>query len=145
MKYTPKFSKADIVKSLRAKKEAFQNAVLSRLRFIGETFITNARSNDTYKDQTGNLRSSIGYLILKDGKQFEASFPGDKSAGRDAAKKVVADVSGKHPKGLVLIVVAGMEYALYVEATGRDVLTASGIAAENDLKKAVEKLSKKAA
>lgn len=140
---TAGFNIADIKKQVAQKKELIEQVILRRFQRIGEAFIANARSNDTYRDQTGNLRSSIGYVILKNGEQLFASFPGDKSQGKTKAGKVVDDVKDKYPQGFVLIVVAGMEYAAYVEAMGYDVLTASGIAAENDLRKAVEQISKK--
>lgn len=143
---TPKFSKADIQKMLAKKKQVIEKVIISRFQRIGETFITNARNNNTYTDQTGNLKSSIGYVILKDGEQiFGSSFEQVKEGikGTKAGPKLTDEVSKKYTRGFVLIVVAGMEYALYVEAKGYDVLTASSIAAENDLKKAVEQISKK--
>ena len=39
----------------------------------GEEFITLARSIRTYKDRTGNLRSSTGYAIFKDGRRVGSS------------------------------------------------------------------------
>ena len=37
--------------------------VMRRLQYLGEQCITEARKNHSYKDQTGNLTSSIGYVI----------------------------------------------------------------------------------
>lgn len=143
MKVGPKFSMADVRKKLEGAKQKMENVIVLRFQRIGETFIANARSNDTYKDQTGNLRSSIGYVILKDGEQIFGTFPGSTEEGKARAAKTVEEAKAKAPRGFVLIVVAGMEYALYVEAMGYDVLTASGQIAANDLKKAVEQISKK--
>lgn len=134
---------ADVRKKLEGAKQKMGNVIVLRFQRIGETFIANARSNDTYKDQTGNLRSSIGYVILKDGEQIFGAFPGRTGEGKARAAKTVDEAKAKAPRGFVLIVVAGMEYALYVEAMGYDVLTASGQIAGNDLKKAVEQISKK--
>lgn len=44
---------------------------------------------------------------------------------------------------IAFIGVAGMDYALLVEAKGRDVITASAIAAKSDLEKALNNLSGK--
>ena len=50
------------------------NAVLLRnLAYIGEMCLNRARQTDSYKDQTGNLRSSIGYVISFDGRIVKAS------------------------------------------------------------------------
>lgn len=145
MAVRPDFNIEQFRRGLQQKREGMERAIVSRFRFIGETFIVNARSNDTYKDQTGNLRSSIGYVILKDGKQIEALFPGETAEGKAQAEQVIEDLAIRYTKGYVLIVVAGMDYALAVETKGYDVLTASSIVAERDLKKAIDNLQKKAA
>lgn len=62
-------------------------AIFSRLIRIGNNFVNNARSGGGYKDQTGNLRSSIGFIILKDGEIVYETFPGSKSEGVEVAKK----------------------------------------------------------
>jgi hypothetical protein len=143
MAVTPKFNAADVRKQLLARKQRLEEATLLRLQRVGETFITNARSNNTYQDQTGNLRSSIGYVILKDGVQvvgsaFEVVKKGNK--GSQIGEEMVGAIAKSYPTGFVLIVVAGMDYAAAVEAKGFDVLTVSGLQAASDLKKALEKL-----
>lgn len=140
----PKFTKADIRKMIGAKKEAIKNAILLNLQRIGEIFVRNARLNDTYKDQTGNLRSSIGYVVLYNGQQIYEDFENKGGpAGVDTAKKIADEVKGKFPKGFVLIGVAGMEYAAAVEAKGYDVITASSIEAETNLKVAIQRIKLK--
>ena len=95
---------------------------------VGEDFIDKARSLRTYKDQTGNLRASIGYIIAEDGKPLYNSFKSD-GGGSGAGSSAGADYAGslvsKYDQGLVLIGVAGMNYALFVEARGYDVITGS--------------------
>lgn len=145
IRFEPKFNKADITKALNEKKELIRQAIILRLKRIGEEFIKNARENGTYKDRTGNLRNSIGYVILENGVQLFESFPGTKTKGRQKSKKAIeaAKEGLAGVKGFVLIVVAGMEYAAAVESRGRDVLTASSKIAENDLKIAIQKISSK--
>jgi hypothetical protein len=141
MAVTPKFNAADVRKQLLERKQRLEQATLFRLQRVGETFITNARSNDTYKDRTGNLRSSIGYVILKDGVQIGGALPGSKAEGVEKAEAMIRRLTGlDQVKGFILLVVAGMDYASAVEAKGYDVLTVSGIRAASDLKKALEKL-----
>jgi hypothetical protein len=141
MAVTPKFNAADVRKQLLERKQRLEQATLFRLQRVGETFITNARSNDTYKDRTGNLRSSIGYVILKDGVQIGGALPGSKAEGVEKAEAMIRRLTQTDQiKGFILLVVAGMDYAAAVEAKGFDVLTVSGLQAASDLKKALEKL-----
>lgn len=110
-----------------------ESAMLNVLSQVGEQCVNQARSSGSYTDRTGNLRSSVGYVILVDGKIVEMSaFEGVKngqkgsSDGKDFARELVS----KFPKGIVLIVVAGMKYASAVSARGRDVLDSAEILAE---------------
>ena len=88
------------------------------------------RTLDTYKDQTHRLRSSLGYVIYKDGQQVASNFQstggekGDEGVqiGQQRAAEAVAGIPG-----IVAVVVAGADYASYVEAKGFDVLTGSAM------------------
>lgn len=129
----PKFSKDAIAKMIKDRHRRISNAILLMLQRTGEEFVKNARERASFKDQTGNLRSSIGYVILKDGKQLFQNFEVVGQAGSKgpkAAQKVVRVSKKKFPKGYVLIGVAGMEYAAAVESLGYDVITTSAIIAE---------------
>lgn len=116
--------KAYIEEVLRRKEQI----IIRNLSYLGELCLNQARSSDEYKDQTGNLRSSTGYLILKDGKiltkagfeEVKEGQPGTKT-GFSYANQLLSN----YRTGYVLIVVAGMNYASYVEATGRDVLSSA--------------------
>lgn len=143
MALRPLFNMNQVEGYIRDRAGLIKQAIINRLKFVGEKFIVNARSNDTYKDQTGNLRSSIGYVILDDGDQIEESFPGDKSEGVRQGKATAESAKENFPTGLVLIGIAGMGYAAAVESRGLDVITASSITAENDLKKALSELKSK--
>ena len=113
------------------------------LHFIGQQFIIDARTNDTYTDRTGNLRSSIGYAIYDDGKEIGGKF---EIAKKDVDGKGVSSAknearSNVSKTGLCLIVTAGMEYAAAVESKGYDVLTVYA-PSQNQVKKDLEKLLK---
>lgn len=100
-----------------------------------------------FNDQTGNLRSSIGFIILYNGEilhqDFEMSPRGtDKQAGLNAGKSYAKEQGMENQKGWAIITVAGMEYASWVEAKGYDVITGSNIAARGNLKKGLERLDK---
>lgn len=116
--------------------EQFQKGVddkaIQTLQYLGEQFVNNARLSGNYTDRTGNLRSSIGYIILNDGVIVDKNFEG-KAKGKSEAQAVADEVALQYPNGYVLIGVAGMNYAAYVEAKGFDVITSS-VPSSNDLK-----------
>ena len=71
-------SKTDMRKlraGLQAKSKDIADLIIKQLSYIGEECIKVARKNGSYDYITGNLRSSIGYVILYDGKpvQYGAS------------------------------------------------------------------------
>lgn len=150
IKVVPKFTKAQIEAIVRKRVVAIHQAYLERLQAIGEAFVRNARESGDYKDRTGNLRNSIGYVIMKDGKQlftnFQATAKGDGSenkTGKDGlavGQEKALEISGRYPQGYVLICVAGMNYAAAVESKGFDVISASSIIAKQSLVKAIEEI-----
>jgi hypothetical protein len=131
-----KFSESDLNNMFMVRVSIIEDAILSRLKFIGETCVNNARANGSYNDVTGNLRSSICYVVLKNGvKKSGGVIPSDSS-------KRMAELIAEYPRGYVLIVLAGMDYAAAVESKGKDVLTASSKIAEIELKKAIKNFKK---
>lgn len=140
----PKFSKQDITDALNEHRKRIEEVVLLNLQRIGEEFVVQARDTDTYKDRTGNLRSSIGYVILRNGTQITENFESRGGPnGVDTAKAVIDEAKAKFPHGFVLIGVAGMDYAAAVESRGLDVITSSSIQAEVSLKDAIERIKHK--
>ena len=111
-----------------------ENDILKKLSFIGENAVNDARANGDYLDHTGNLRSSIGYTILKNGETVRtSSFDRVKQEASKAeieSTKLLDELRTKFNTGFVLIVVAGMDYAVTVEARGRNVLSSSKLLAE---------------
>lgn len=139
-----------LAKVLKPRMERIVEAILNRLTLIGEECIRLARENGEYRDITGNLRSSIGYLILRDGVVVSANFAesergSDKSTGRSQGEALANELAARHPTGFVLIVVAGMGYAAKVESRGKDVLTGTSIECERLLKEAMQILKGKVA
>lgn len=139
---TPRFKMADIKAAMEEKRKRIDEAILMRLKRIGEQFVTNARQKADFTDRTGNLRSSIGYVIIKDGRQLFENFE-ERNGGNEGvaeAKKIADEAKVKFPSGYVLIGVAGMDYAAAVESRGYDVISSSAILAETALKLAVTKI-----
>lgn len=124
----------------KALDEHFNNqtkSIINSLCYIGEAAVNKARQRGSYTDRTGNLRSSVGYVVAVDGHivkdgGFEQVGKGEygKEHGEDYAKSLVVGF----PKGAVLIVVAGMKYASCVANKGFDVLDSAELEAEKLLK-----------
>lgn len=107
---------------IEAVTEAFEQACLE--------VVEQAKSLDTYQDQTNQLRSSIGYQIYNQGvlvtEYFQASGKGDGSGsaqGVARGKTVAAEAARQYPDDVVGVIVAGAHYALYVESKGYDVIS----------------------
>lgn len=152
-----------------ALKEAFQSACMD--------VVEEARLTDTYIDQTGNLRSSIGYVLYYNGVEIANNFsptPATKGVEymqyvskkkKDGTTEVVGQIKqtpggdgvegseigleyarkvaeGASKKGFVAVIVAGMDYATYVEAKGYDVLSGSTLRFAENMKKYYEAINK---
>ena len=125
--------RAEIELSIIEKVERQKTALVYNLCAIGEQVLTAARNTNSYKDQTGNLRSSIGYAVIVDGEVIQASSFNVVKDGNDGAKngkEYLEELIQVFSTGIALVVVAGMEYAAYVSAKGRDVLDSSELLAE---------------
>lgn len=114
------------VKKLRDKLELGRGKVVEALcntmAYIGETCVKIARERGDYNDITGNLRSSIGYIVMYNGRVRVQGAPeqhsgksGDGSQGVAAGNALLSKLKAEYPYGVVLIVCAGMEYAAFVE------------------------------
>ena len=135
--------KSEIDRFIAARIEAINNALVYNMCAIGEQVLNAARSTKSYKDQTGNLRSSIGYAVSVDGNIVQmSSFDVVKNGGVGATggKEYVLQLIRDYPQGIVLIVVAGMNYATYVSAKGYDVLDSSELLAEKLVPQMLKKL-----
>lgn len=120
-----------------------EEKLVKALHRVGMECLTEARNQGEYIDQTGNLRSSIGYVILKDGMLIDTSDFAkvkDGGEGQRIGKIRLTELSQKFPNGYVLIMVAGMNYAAYVEAKGRNVLSSSELLAKKTISVLLQKL-----
>lgn len=97
---------------------------------IGEDALKIAREEHIYKAQTGNLQSSCGFAVTYDGETITRTgfspAPGTSGTGADGSKKgsdyLDQCLEDRLSKGVSLTMVAGMDYAGYVEDKGLDVL-----------------------
>lgn len=126
MGITANFNPNEIDEIFRELLNETERQIIETLHHVGEEAVKLSRLPHAkdWQDQTGNLRSSVGYTIFKDGKPLNANFQavGNGSEGIAQGEKLAAEVGSK-TQGYALVVVAGMKYAVYVESKGRDVLT----------------------
>lgn len=129
---------------LERKAQMLHAAMLNSLIYVGEEAVKEAREHGRYKDRTGNLRSSVGYCIADDGRIVkESSFDVVQKGtqGSQEGRQFLHRLVSEHPSGLVLIVVAGMEYAAYVEAKNLNVLDSAEQMAEREIPRLLEALN----
>lgn len=119
----------------------WQSVLLNRLTLLGDLCYQEAMNRIGYTHRTGNLGSSTGYIVLNDGQiHSEGGFLSingpDRSdttedgtlIGRTFAESLIPEYSN----GFVMIFVAGMYYAGYVEAKGYNVITSAEIWAQRE-------------
>lgn len=138
---------SDVDKRLKDFIQVVEKRQIKRLQLLGELCVSHARDFNkigAFLNQTGNLRSSIGYVVFKNGisvhSNYEVVLNGNE--GVEAGKELANKVGSKYSDGVVLVVTAGMNYALYVEAKGRDVLTSAENMAQQELPKMLEALKR---
>ncbi len=136
--------KQSFYKYVIKQQENAREGAINVLKYVGLECIREARESGRYTNQTGNLRSSIGYAILEDGKIInQSTFGKVRSTAVEAQGKgenLIKRLSSTYNTGLVLVVVAGMEYAAYVEAKGYNVLNSAEIKGKNLVKQMLKQL-----
>lgn len=147
-----------LVTSTKAIDELFRKAadILSEriqynLSYLGEQCSVRIRDrsgSESWYDQTGNLRSSIGYAIYSYGrKQVESAFSSvlEGNEGSQKGRQMVEELAGMYSDTYALVVVAAMEYAEYVEAIdSKDVLASTEIYAKREVAKYLQKAIREA-
>lgn len=133
--------------------DEFEESVIKRLVELGEEAYETAVQRGSYNNITGNLRSSIGYVVAVDGtvrkeggfkkisgrgenyervsfttgtgknvKFWARGKAGDGSEGSEEGLAYARSLATSFKSGITLIVVAGMDYASYVNSRGYDVM-----------------------
>ena len=125
-----------------------QESLIARLFYIGEKCLNYAREHPGYTNQTGNLCSSIGYCVVANGQivhegewQMIQGSEGRGYEGMTRGMEYLHKLAAEQPaEGVSFIMVAGMPYAQYVEAIGKNVLDGSEILAEQEIKSELQKM-----
>ena len=123
-----------------------RDEIIRTLAYLGEQCVIKARdrsAEESWIDQTGNLRSSIGYAIYEDGrKEIESAFKIVKNGreGSDEGKKMIDELAGVYANTYALVVIAAMNYAEYVEAKdNKNVLASTELFARKEAGKYLTK------
>lgn len=146
----PKFNEYTIRVRFEKILQLIENLILTNLSYLGEKALIECRSNANFIDRTGNLRSSMGYIIVKNGKvlgkngfenQIGTTIFGKQGAetGENLALKLA---SNQEKDKYVLIVVAGMNYAVYVESKNYNVLTSAEQLVQRELPEIIRNIKK---
>jgi len=145
-----RFSEQHILNRLKLEAMRIENDLIEIMAYVGEQFVADARQNlnikgafpkGDYTDQTANLRSSIGYFVLKDGVIIRQNVKGT-AEGMAAA---IEALQRAEPRigAIQLIGVAGMDYASCVESKGYNVITSQADMACINLEKQWKKYAEK--
>jgi hypothetical protein len=120
------FDEKEFNKKVDYEIKAQRAVILEALRQSCYEVIIKAKSLNTYLDRSNNLRSSIGFAIYVDGVQTHSYFfrsgtgtEGDGSEGIENGKRIAEEMASAYPKGIVAVILAGMNYAYAVETGNR--------------------------
>lgn len=134
---------AQVNKMLREEAEKQRRVLIRTMLYCAEEITNAARSTDSYTDRTGNLRSSVGCIVIVDGRIIqEYGFEQVKEGGQGVTdgKEYAYFLARQYPKGIAIIAVAGKEYASYVADKGYDVLDSAEELAKTVVEKSLKEL-----
>lgn len=143
---------SEVNKTIQEEIQRIEMLTIRALSYLGELCVIEARDRPqeiSWIDRTGNLRSSVGYIIAKGGEiikhsDFQQVKAGDKGSGE--GKKFAEELAKKSSNDYVLIVVAGMNYAEQVEAIeNKNVLASAELYARKNLPSIMERLKRQIA
>lgn len=138
---------SEINAAIQAEIECANMLTIRALSLLGEMCVIEAKDRpqeSSWYDQSGNLRSSIGYVIVRNGKIVAYSEFTQVKQGSDGVKEgkeLAKELAKKYTSGYALIVVAGMNYAELVEAMeSKNVLASAELFARQEMPKMMAKL-----
>lgn len=132
--------------------ERVERLTIRALSNLGEQCVTKIRDragDKSWYDQTGNLRSSVGYVIAHNKNIIQYSTFNQVNQGSEGVKTgkdLAKELAKRYSNNYVLIVVAGMNYAEFVEAMdNKDVLASTELWAREQVPLMLEKLKRQIA
>jgi len=143
MALVPRFTAQEVRRQIELEIARIEKVIIRNLFYLGEECRNNAIENKGYMDRTSNLKSSIGYIVVANGKvigrKFETYAP-TATKGELTGEALAHKIAEEYPTGYALIVVAGMNYAAKVESTERNVLRSAEVFAEAELPRMLKTL-----
>lgn len=132
--------------------ERVERLTIRALSKLGEQCVTKIRDRSgdkSWYDQTGNLRSSVGYVIAHNKNIIQYSTFNQVNQGSEGVKTgkdLAKELAKRYSNNYVLIVVAGMNYAEFVEAMdNKDVLASTELWATEQVPLMLEKIKRQIA
>ncbi len=142
MGITPMFGSDLIAAQAAAFQKRVEQAAIFLMQYLGEELVKYAKDKHNYTDRTGNLTNSISYAVVRN---KEIVFgPDHSTTGQEAALQAALKMIETLPDCIALVIVAGMNYAAYVEAKGYNVILPAELKAKTDFPQAMKKLMDKA-
>lgn len=140
MAIKPTFQNRAVAAKVQEFQKRLESATVFLLQYMGEELTKYAREQHNYTDQTGNLTNSIGYAVVRNGKIV--NYGGEIKSGDGAAEglKIAQKMAANASSSFSLLIVAGMNYAAYVEAKGYNVILPAELKAKADMSAYMQKL-----
>lgn len=154
---TINFDTKALVAQAKATQQQIHQQVEQLLGYAGRVAVSRQReiqAPQSYMDQSGNLRSSVGFVVMAGGQEVASGGFEPKQGPNpqpdaispaeavEVGKKEARAEAARMPSFPTLTVVAGMNYASYVQDKGRDVLSTARIVAEDIVRKGLEDLAR---
>jgi len=145
MPIVPKFTGGHVRMHVLQHREKVVSAAIYAMKVLAEELVIYAKDRRNYLDQTGNLTNSIGYVITHNGNIVQTGgFTGSgEKESIQAGMALASTVASETKNDLAIIIVAGMNYAAYVEAKGYNVILPAKLKALIDFPEMIKKLRTK--
>lgn len=125
-----------------------ERRLITAMEKIGDMCVEEAKANGNYQDRTFNLRDSITYAIIKKGEIIKAprltktgNYGGlSQTELNNQNTEIIDRLALKNRDGIVLCVMAGMDYAVYVEAKNFNVLASADLLAQREARRILTEL-----
>lgn len=129
---------------LKRESVKIEKALVYSLEYFATELENHAKENGEYQDQTSNLRNSKGSVLLKDREPITYAGLSSGTDGDKAGMEFLNSLIPSAPMGFVVLVVAGMEYAAYVEDIyNLNVLQKTKLKAVKEMPELIKKIIRK--
>lgn len=134
-------NKGSLNSYIKGQSNKIEKALIYQMEYLVAKLENHAKLSAGYQDQTANLKSSIGGVVLRNRQPI--SYKGFTGAnwGVSKGKEFINELSSEMNNGYVILLVAGMQYATYVEDHHNlNVLKQSELLMDRELPIIIEKL-----